>query len=188
MLRLFTTVSALLILSVTGSAHDSKCQGENQLRSVDYNIRTTMKFKNYSKGTKLIYWINYGGARVLYSTLKPNRIYTVNTFVTHPWVVTSASGKCFAIYLPNRFPMSFSLNWRVWLSIWSIALVVMFLDGLNRWYGNLLPHFPQTIDYPLWSAAASNRWRVSFVLCCAMRLNISIQSRLYNLVIWSLLF
>lgn len=108
-LRICTLV--LLSLFATNSfAMETKCLGEGQLRSVDFSKPTSMRFSNHSKSTKLIYWLNYQGVRVLYNRLRPNSSYTQQTFVTHPWIVTSTAGKCIAVYLPNRFPMSFSLN------------------------------------------------------------------------------
>ena len=69
-----------------------------------------MKFTNRSKNTKRIYWLNYSGVRELYAKLAPGRTYRVDTFVTHPWVITRSTGDCYAIYLPNRFPMSISID------------------------------------------------------------------------------
>ena len=110
MSRRFLATVFLLLFSSGCFAADAKCQGESQLRSLEFSIPTKMKFTNRSKSTKRIYWLNYDGVRVLYNKLAPGRSYQQSTYVTHPWVITQKSGDCYAIYLPNRFPMSISID------------------------------------------------------------------------------
>jgi len=103
--------AAFLLLFTSGCiATDAKCQGESQLRSLDDSAKTKMKFTNHSKNTKRIYWLNYDGVRVLYAKLAPGRTYRVDTFLTHPWVITRGTGDCHAVYLPNKFPMAISID------------------------------------------------------------------------------
>jgi VHL beta domain len=108
LLRVFF-LSVLPLCAVNSFAAEQKCRGETQLRSVDGDVKTTVKFTNRSKSTRNIYWINYEGERVFYQKLRPGRSYTQQTYVTHPWVSTSNSGKCTGMYLPNHYPMSFTL-------------------------------------------------------------------------------
>ncbi|MBG1231751.1 hypothetical protein [Aestuariivirga litoralis] len=107
---LAASLALTMVTMIGASAAFAGCQGEGQLHSEQYSIRTHMKFINSSGSTKRIYWINYQGMRQLYSTLSPGRTYRVDTFVTHPWVVTQISGACYGLYLPNKFSQTINLN------------------------------------------------------------------------------
>ena len=51
-----------------------------------------------------IFWLDYEGRRVFYEILFPDQSYAVNTFVSHPWVVTTTAGDCLRIYMPEANP------------------------------------------------------------------------------------
>jgi hypothetical protein len=109
---LFKIVASLALLTMTANAFavDAKCENEGKLLSLSYGVPTRMKFTNNSGSVKLVYWIDYVGERVLRSTLKPKESYYVDTYLTHPWVITSASEKCVGVYLPKRLPSSVSIK------------------------------------------------------------------------------
>ncbi len=75
---------------------------EKTLRSLEGSVKTYIRFDNYLGQDVNLYWINYEGERVFYSSLQPGRSILQETYVTHPWVVTkkSASGQeeCVAIF------------------------------------------------------------------------------------------
>jgi SEFIR domain/VHL beta domain len=82
---------------------------ERQVRSLEGTRRTLLRFDNYLSEDITLYWLNYDGLRVYYSSLGPGRSYVQETFVTHPWVVTKSDisdgqGKCLAIFLPADQP------------------------------------------------------------------------------------
>ena len=76
------------------------CSEEKNLRSQDATDPTTMAFINKAADTKRIYWLDYGGARVLYATLQTGQAIDTQTYMTHPWVVANSSDVCQAIYMP----------------------------------------------------------------------------------------
>lgn len=56
-------------------------------RSVHSRTGTPVRFTNHSRSRVKVFWLDYQGSQVLYSTLEPsNGFYDVNTYVTHPWI------------------------------------------------------------------------------------------------------
>jgi von Hippel-Lindau disease tumor supressor len=99
-----------IMLATTNIARAEKCSGIQGLQSVEGSTSTKITFANRGKSTKLIYWINYEGKRVLYNTLRPKQTYTQQTFVTHPWVATTRKGTCAGVFLPARNAVTFTLK------------------------------------------------------------------------------
>jgi len=58
-----------------------------QDRSISGDTPTSITFDNQSGRTVDIYWLDYEGNRVYYSTLGNENIYTQPTYLTHPWVM-----------------------------------------------------------------------------------------------------
>lgn len=91
-----------------GSHHDdnhssnTSCRDERNLRSVQGNTHTTMKFVNRTNQEVRSYWLDYNGRRVFYKAIPPNGNYTQPTFQTHPWVITDARDNCLDIYVSNQ--------------------------------------------------------------------------------------
>jgi TIR domain/VHL beta domain len=76
------------------------CKEEARLRSTEGRIATSITFANETDQPIQIYWLDYDGKRSLFGTLERGQDLGADTFVTHPWVVATASGKCKAIYMP----------------------------------------------------------------------------------------
>jgi hypothetical protein len=55
-----------------------------------------------------VYWLNFEGKRDPSEsqkvTLNPGQSEGRSTYLTHPFLVTDASGKCLGIYLPTTEP------------------------------------------------------------------------------------
>ena len=77
------------------------CSLEPTLHSVDGAVSTSIQFVNQTAGPVTVSWLNYQGQRVFYNTLAAGQSYVQQTFVTHPWIVTDASGVCLGIWLPT---------------------------------------------------------------------------------------
>ncbi len=80
----------------------SSCRDERNLRSVQGNVHTTMKFVNRTNQEVRSYWLDYSGRRVFYKAIPPNGNYTQPTFQTHPWVITDQRDNCLDIYVSNQ--------------------------------------------------------------------------------------
>jgi hypothetical protein len=77
------------------------CPSEATLRSVASTQRTGITFKNRRSGAIKIFWINYHGHRKFYHSLASGESGSFNTFATHPWIVTDASGHCIGVYFAD---------------------------------------------------------------------------------------
>jgi len=64
---------------------------ESDLRSLAGGESTFITFVNALDVPAHIYWKNYTGERVFYTTLAPHTSYQQQTFVHHPWVVCTGS-------------------------------------------------------------------------------------------------
>ena len=69
------------------------------LKSENSDNATNIRFTNGTCGTIGLYWLDFGGNRVHYGDIPPGQTHVQNTFLTHPWVVTS-DGVDLALYLP----------------------------------------------------------------------------------------
>ena len=75
----------------------AECPSEGALRSLSDVERTRISFRNERFGRIYVFWIDYEGQRQLYRTLAPGQSQTFQTYATHPWVVTDASGNCLGV-------------------------------------------------------------------------------------------
>jgi hypothetical protein len=78
------------------------CGSESSLKSLEGNTRTLLRFKNHTSREVTYYWIDYEGKRGQKRTLKPGEVYTLWTYLTHPFVVVDERGACKAVYMPQR--------------------------------------------------------------------------------------
>jgi hypothetical protein len=77
---------------------------ESGLRSLDGLHDTKIFFVNAHGAPVLVYWIDYTGERVLYQKLPPGARYVQPTYVTHPWVITTAAGNGLIVIQPAAEP------------------------------------------------------------------------------------
>lgn len=84
------------------------CSQESSVRSVSYEVPTYIRFNNTTAQSIIVYWLNYEGQRDPTEnqkiTIAPGQSGFRITFLTHPFLVTDANGKCLAIYQPIREP------------------------------------------------------------------------------------
>ncbi|MGH6742518.1 MAG: hypothetical protein ACREDY_26400 [Bradyrhizobium sp.] len=108
------TVVALLIgtalVSTGAQAAGNRCPQERDLRSIEGKISTQVTFVNAYGATIRIYWLNYNGGRQFYQQLAAGRSFAVNTYVTHPWVVTDSDENCIEVYLPQPRPSTIQIR------------------------------------------------------------------------------
>lgn len=60
--------------------------------SINSNIPTVLTFKNNFSHAVDIQWLNYQGVATRYTNLNPGDSWTVDTYVTHPWIATTPTG------------------------------------------------------------------------------------------------
>eukprot|EP01029_Cantina_marsupialis_P007047 TRINITY_DN17783_c0_g1_i1.p1 TRINITY_DN17783_c0_g1~~TRINITY_DN17783_c0_g1_i1.p1 ORF type:complete len:298 (+),score=58.18 TRINITY_DN17783_c0_g1_i1:40-933(+) len=88
---------------------------EGQLYSKDDKVKVSYKFcNNHAMKEITIYWVDYGGDRVLRKTIQPGGIHAEWSFETHEWIVVSEDGEEFIISAQNCVGYSshrFSILW-----------------------------------------------------------------------------
>jgi hypothetical protein len=80
---------------------DSSCSTESQFKSLTGTTRAVLQITNNTDETVKSYWLDYTGKRVFYENIAPHTSYLQATWLTHPWVITSASGACYRFVVMN---------------------------------------------------------------------------------------
>jgi hypothetical protein len=79
------------------------CEHENSLKSLAGSISTTLVFQNVRSKDISLFWLNYGGEREFYYTVRAGAQYSLSTYISHPWVVVDEQGRCLELVLPGKF-------------------------------------------------------------------------------------
>jgi hypothetical protein len=102
--------AAFVVLLAVGSSSvqaagpvvpDSSCSTESQFKSLTGTTRAVLQITNNTDETVKSYWLDYTGKRVFYENVAPHTSYLQATWLTHPWVITSASGACYRFVVMN---------------------------------------------------------------------------------------
>ncbi len=108
----YTTLPALTISGLTPVTELAAlpCSLEGTIKSLTADSSTYITFSNLTSQTRIVYWLDYSGNRVLYNTLPPGISYMQQSYLTDPWVVATSSGQCLGIYLPVDGPNSVTIT------------------------------------------------------------------------------
>ncbi|WP_233235373.1 hypothetical protein [Bordetella sp. LUAb4] len=77
------------------------CSNEASLASIESSTSTEVTFLNDSDESITVYWLDLDGHRKQYQVLAAGNSYRQQTYLTHPWIVTTADGRCIGLYLPR---------------------------------------------------------------------------------------
>ncbi len=77
---------------------------EKKQRSSGSGRATQVAFVNARGERVTVSWLNEDGRRVEYQVLNPGETYTQQTYVGHPWVVSTADGEAVAVFQPAATP------------------------------------------------------------------------------------
>lgn len=84
------------------------CDSEPTLKSLNSDVPAFIRFKNNTSNSLTVYWINYDGTRDTSADqirpIEAGKSMDVETFLTHPFIIMSASGKCYGIYEAKAEP------------------------------------------------------------------------------------
>lgn len=83
------------------AAHAS-CKQLFKLKSKDSKTKTTITFVNTSKTQRALLWLDFTGQPKDYGNVAPGQEKTIQTFMTHPWMVATGPGDCLHIVLPSK--------------------------------------------------------------------------------------
>lgn len=78
---------------------EQSCGAEGQFASQNSNTPRLYTFFNKSNETRRYQWLDYAGNRVQFVELAPNAATTVNSYATHPFVVTDTNNVCKGVYV-----------------------------------------------------------------------------------------
>jgi len=74
------------------------CENLENFISRKGEYRIPIAFRNKRADTIQLYWVNYSGEEELKAVVRAGEQWSVDTYLTHPWVVRDSSQKCIAIY------------------------------------------------------------------------------------------
>jgi len=81
-------------------AEELACNVMSKLRSQSSKTPAKIVFVNAAGSVRSLVWLDDKGEVKPYRRLKPGEEVTQDTFLTHPWMVTDAAGKCSQIFMP----------------------------------------------------------------------------------------
>lgn len=61
----------------------------------------SVTFVNKSDGYRAVMWIGFDGIPKDYAGLNPGEKFTINTYLTHPWMFTDGPGNCLEMFMPQ---------------------------------------------------------------------------------------
>jgi hypothetical protein len=93
------------VLSLTAFAPlpalaNRSCAEARRLHSLNSENPTTITF-NDSPAPRSIWWIDFDGGQKSYGEVDPGEQKTIETFLTHPWVVSNETGACVKVVVPQ---------------------------------------------------------------------------------------
>ncbi len=91
---------ALALAASSAHAADASCNQLFKLKSKNSDTATTITFVNGASTMRGIMWLGFDGQPKDYANLQVGESVTLQTFVTHPWMVVTGPGDCLEIVMP----------------------------------------------------------------------------------------
>jgi hypothetical protein len=88
-------------VSASREVPDPPCRNRKNVRSMVSEEKTKLTFINRSGATRNIMWLDFASNAKSFGRLKNGEQIELDTFVTHPWMVTNSSGACLQIVEPD---------------------------------------------------------------------------------------
>jgi hypothetical protein len=83
-------------------AGPDSCEELGDVRSTDGGATITVTFTNATGEYRVLDWLDFNGVPVEYARLESGQSYTVQTYTTHPWMVTDGPGNCIERFMPGQ--------------------------------------------------------------------------------------
>jgi len=90
--------AGLGIAATAVQAAEFGCGSRGSLRSQNSDLLVRITFYNGSRAFRALEWIDFSGNFTGYGGMNPGESKTINTYVTHPWMITDGPGNCKYIY------------------------------------------------------------------------------------------
>ena len=81
----------------SGKTSDYGCDQHPYPVSQNSNTPQTATFTNYSGGYRVVMWLDFQGNPVDYASLNDGESFSVNSYLTHPWMITDGPGNCLEV-------------------------------------------------------------------------------------------
>ncbi len=94
-------ISAMPNVSASKDVPDPPCRNRGNLRSQMSDEATKLTFINRSGATRNIVWLDFASNAKSFGRLKNGDQIELDTFLTHPWMVTDSGGACLQIVMPE---------------------------------------------------------------------------------------
>jgi len=94
------------------------CEAYAGARSQNSQVPATLTFDNRTDGYRSILWLDFDGMPQQMAALNPGETSTINTYLTHPWMITDGPGNCLEIHMPQPGTTTFAIT------------------APNRWFGD----------------------------------------------------
>ena len=91
-------------------AQVAPCPIYGKVKSKTSKTPVTVTFDNMSGEDRGVFWVDFKGEWVKYVDLKPGKRYTVDTYVTHPWIFTDTPGNCVEMFMPRKDILTFNVT------------------------------------------------------------------------------
>jgi VHL beta domain len=91
------------------AAQELSCTQRNEVHSINSDVPTKVTFVNTSGMYRSIMWIDFKGGLKDYGGLEAGKQMTLDTFVTHPWMIATGPGDCLQIFMPAAAPATIDL-------------------------------------------------------------------------------
>lgn len=105
----FVALGLVAILPVS-AAQAASCASFGRVKSKNSNTPVTVTFVNKSGAYRSVMWIDFNGQPKDYAGLNPGQKYTINTFLTHPWMFTDGPGNCKQMFIPRKGVSRFNIT------------------------------------------------------------------------------
>lgn len=100
-LRAIAILLAVALASAVGPQSAGAAFCSKGLKAKKSETPVTVTFVNKSWEYRGVMWADFSGKLVPYANLNPGEKYTVNTYVTHPWVFADGPGNCVEVFMPK---------------------------------------------------------------------------------------
>ncbi|WP_158514979.1 VHL beta domain-containing protein [Nioella nitratireducens] len=91
-------------------ALDLSCDRIGELRSLEGVTPQRVTFTNQADGVRGIVWIDYDGGFLDMGGLSPGESITIDTYLTHPFMITDGRGNCTEVMAPVAGEASFQIT------------------------------------------------------------------------------
>ncbi|WP_373502595.1 hypothetical protein [Aestuariivirga sp.] len=93
-----------------GAKVAANCRSVGKLRSQNSDVPISVTFRNKTNSMRSVMWINFEGQPENYADLQPGQKITIDTYVTHPWMMTDGPGNCAEVFMPKQGVKRFDIT------------------------------------------------------------------------------